>query len=167
MRLIGFCGWSGSGKTTLLTRLIPLLTARGLRVSTIKHTHHDFEIDKPGKDSWAHRQAGAREVLLASNKRLALIQERDGEAEPGLPELLGRLAPADLVLVEGFRREACPRIEVHRPELGKPMLAADDPGVIAVASPTPPVGLTVPWLPLDAPEVIADFILALPPMQAV
>jgi molybdopterin-guanine dinucleotide biosynthesis protein B len=119
-RLIGLAGWSGVGKTTLITALIPILAGRGLKVSTIKHAHHAFDVDQPGKDSWLHRQAGATEVLVASANRFALIHELRGAPEPSLEELLSRLAPADLVIVEGFRHGAHPKIEIFRPELGKP-----------------------------------------------
>jgi molybdopterin-guanine dinucleotide biosynthesis protein B len=159
MRLIGLAGWSGSGKTTLLAKLIPLMTARGVTVSTIKHAHHDFDIDKPGKDSWIHRQAGATEVMVASDRRFALMHELRGAPEPGLPDLLARLTPVDLVFVEGFKRDPHRKIEVHRPELGKPLLAPGDAWIVAVASPTP-IDCHVPWLPLDAPAIVADFILA-------
>jgi molybdopterin-guanine dinucleotide biosynthesis protein B len=161
-RLIGLAGWSGSGKTTLAVKLIPVLVARGLTVSTIKHAHHDFDIDRPGKDSWRHREAGAAEVLVASANRFALIHELRGAAEPDLAQLLKRLSPADIVIVEGFRGAAHPKIEIVRPELGKPFLYPGDPMVLAVASPEPIEGLPVQWLPLDYPETIADFILALP-----
>lgn len=159
-RLIGLAGWSGSGKTTLVERLIPVLTGRGLKVSTIKHAHHAFDIDQPGKDSWVHRQAGATEVLVASANRFALIHELRGAPEPSLDELVARLAPADIVIVEGFRHGAHPKIEIFRPELGKPPLHPDDPMIVAVASPKPIDGLTKPYLPLDDPAAIADFILA-------
>ncbi len=161
-RLIGFAGWSGSGKTTLMTRLIPALTGRGLRVSTIKHAHHAFDIDQPGKDSWLHRKAGATEVLVASANRFALIHELRGAPEPSLAELVSRLAPADIVLVEGFRHGAHPKIEIFRGELGKPPLYPDDPMIVAVATPEPIDGLLLPWLPLNDPEAIAEFILAAP-----
>ena len=161
-RLIGLAGWSGSGKTTLMTRLIPVLTGRGLKVSTIKHAHHAFDIDQPGKDSWLHRQAGATEVLVASANRFALIHELRGAPEPSLAELVARLSPADIVLVEGFRHGAHPKIEIFRPELGKPPLHPDDPMILAVASPEPIDGLSLPWLPLGDPERVADFILVVP-----
>jgi len=159
-RLIGLAGWSGSGKTTLVERLIPVLTGRGLKVSTIKHAHHAFDIDQPGKDSWVHRQAGATEVLVASANRFALIHELRGAPEQSLGELVARLAPADIVIVEGFRHGAHPKIEIFRPELGKPPLHPDDPMIVAVASPKPIGGLSKPYLPLDDPSAIADFILA-------
>lgn len=158
-RLVGLAGWSGAGKTTLLTKLIPILTGRGLRVSTIKHAHHAFDIDQPGKDSWLHRQAGATEVLVASANRFALIHELRGAAEPGLDELLSKLAPADIVIVEGFRHGHHPKIEIYRPEVGKPPLYPGDPMIVAVASPTPIAGLALPALPLEDVAAIADFIL--------
>jgi molybdopterin-guanine dinucleotide biosynthesis protein B len=158
--LIGLAGWSGAGKTTLITALIPILTGRGLKVSTIKHAHHAFDIDQPGKDSWLHRQAGATEVLVASANRFALIHELRGAVEPSLEELLSRLAPADLVIVEGFRHGGHPKIEIFRPALSKPPLYLDDPMIVAVAAPEPIDGLTVPWLPLNDPGAIADWIMA-------
>jgi molybdopterin-guanine dinucleotide biosynthesis adapter protein len=162
MRLIGLAGWSGSGKTTLLAKLIPALVAKGQRVSTIKHAHHEFDIDQPGKDSWIHRQAGATEVLVASTRRFALMHELHDEVEPTLPQLLARLALVDIVLIEGFKRDPHPKIEIHRPENGKPLLQPDDPWIAAVASPAR-VSMAVPWLPLDDIDAIADFIMALPP----
>lgn len=143
MRMIGFAGWSGAGKTQLLCRLIPALTGQGLRVSTLKHAHHAFDIDRPGKDSWAHREAGATEVLIGSSNRWALMHELRDEPEPGLDELLARLSPVDLVLVEGFKRGLHPKIEVHRAANGKPFLHPDDPSIVAIASDVPPAaGLT-------------------------
>lgn len=134
MRVIGLAGWSGAGKTTLLTRLIPHLIAQGLRVSTLKHAHHGFDMDVPGKDSWQHREAGAAEVLVVSGKRWALMHELRGADEPKLPELLGKMSLADLVIVEGFKREPYPKIEVHRSANGKPLLFPDDPGVVGIAT---------------------------------
>jgi molybdopterin-guanine dinucleotide biosynthesis protein MobB len=158
MRIFGLAGWSGSGKTTLLTRLIPELVRRGTSVSTIKHAHHEFDIDKPGKDSWLHRQAGAREVMVASARRFALMHELREAPEPMLDELVARLAPVDLLLVEGFKREPHPKLEVHRPVIGKPFLYPDDPHIVAVAS---DAVLTVPLpvLALDDVAAIADLIL--------
>lgn len=159
-RVIGFAGWSGAGKTTLIKRLLPLLTARGVSVSTIKHAHHDFDIDKPGKDSYEHRRAGAQEVLVASGNRWALMHELRGAPEPALGELLARLTPVDLVIVEGFKRTTPVKIEVHRPSLGKPLLYPDDPAVIAVASDVPvelPQGM--PNLALDDMAAIAVCVL--------
>ena len=127
MRVIGFAGWSGAGKTTLIVKLIPALRARGFTVSTVKHAHHNFDIDTPGKDSYEHRTAGATEVLVASDQRFALMHELRGAPEPPLCELLGKLAPVDLVLIEGFKRDAHPKLEVHRAANGKPLLYPDDP----------------------------------------
>jgi molybdopterin-guanine dinucleotide biosynthesis adapter protein len=157
MRIIGFAGWSGSGKTTMLARLIPALVADGCSVSTIKHAHHEFDIDKPGKDSHAHRIAGATEVLVSSARRWALMHELRGASEPSLTELLAHLAGVDLVLVEGFKRESHPKIEVHRPSVGKPLLQPDDPHIVAVASDVK-LDLTVPVLPLDDIAAIAGFV---------
>jgi molybdopterin-guanine dinucleotide biosynthesis protein B len=158
MRIIGLAGWSGAGKTTLLVRIIPLLTAQGLRVSTIKHAHHDFDIDKPGKDSWMHRQAGATEVLVASGRRWALMHELRDETEPALDALLGRLTAVDLVLIEGFKRDPHPKIEVHRPANGKPPLYPGDPAIIAVASDAPLPDMALPVLALDDAAAIASFV---------
>ena len=159
MRLIGLAGWSGAGKTTLLARLIPELVGRGLRVSTLKHAHHEFDVDKPGKDSWTHRQAGATEVLVASARRWALMHELRGDTEPGLAELVGRLGPVDLVVVEGFKRGAHPRIEVHRAANAKPPLHPDDPHIVAVASDTPFPQARVPVVGLDDVAAIAEIVL--------
>jgi molybdopterin-guanine dinucleotide biosynthesis protein B len=162
MRLIGIAGWSGSGKTTLLSKLVPVLVARGVSVSTVKHAHHAFDVDQPGKDSYVHRQAGATEVLVSSANRFALMRELRGAPEPTLTELLARLAPVDLVIVEGFKREPIPKIEIHRPEVGKPLLYPEDSAIVALASPARLERLPIPWLPLDEPEQVADFILRLP-----
>jgi molybdopterin-guanine dinucleotide biosynthesis protein B len=159
VRIFGLAGWSGSGKTTLVTALIPEFVARGLTVSTIKHAHHGFDIDQPGKDSWRHRQAGASEVMVVSQRRWALIHELRDEPEPGLDTLLPRITPVDLLLIEGFKRHAHPKIEVYRPSLGKPPLHPDEPFVVAVASDQELSGLTLPQLPLGRPELIAEFIL--------
>ena len=166
MRLIGLVGWSGSGKTTLIARLIPALTGQGLRVSTIKHAHHGFDLDRPGKDSHLHRLAGATEVLIASARRWALLHELRDEPEPDLAELLTHLAPADLVLVEGYRGFPHPKIEVHRPILGKPLLQPQDAAILAVASDVA-LALPVPVLPLDDIAAIAAFVLrhAAPPSR--
>ena len=158
MRVFGLAGWSGSGKTTLLTELIPELTGRGITVSTIKHAHHEFDIDKPGKDSWLHRQAGATEVLVASSRRFALMHELRDNPEPSLDELLARMAPVDLLLVEGFKTHAHPKLEVHRPSIGKPFLYTDDPHIVAVAS-DEAITVPLPVLPLADAKGIADFIL--------
>jgi len=158
MRIFGLAGWSGSGKTTLLTALIPELVRRGVSVSTIKHAHHEFDVDKPGKDSWLHREAGASEVMVASSRRFALMHELRDAPEPALNELVARMAPVDLLLVEGFKREPHPKLEVHRPSVGKPFLYPGDPHIVAIAC---DVGLTAPLpvLPLADVAGIADFIL--------
>ena len=159
MRLIGFAGWSGAGKTTLLARLIPELVGRGLRVSTLKHAHHEFDVDTPGKDSWTHRQAGATEVLVASSRRWALMHELRGEAEPGLIKLVGRLGVVDLVLVEGFKRGGHPRIEVHRAANGKPALHPTDPRIVAVASDVPLPDAGRPVVSLNDVGAVAGLVL--------
>lgn len=141
MKVLGIVGWSGSGKTTLIERLLPLLAQQGLRVSVVKQSHHDVEIDWPGKDSWRHRQAGAHEVLLSTPYRWALMHELRGAPEPGLDELLRHLSPCELVLVEGFKRADYPKLEVWRSVLDKPLLHGDDPRILAVASDIPLTGL--------------------------
>ncbi|MEC4589601.1 MULTISPECIES: molybdopterin-guanine dinucleotide biosynthesis protein B [Nitrospirillum] len=163
MKLFGLAGWSGSGKTTLMVRLIPELTGRGYGVSTLKHAHHDFDVDQPGKDSHRHRTAGATEVLVASSRRWALMHELRGAAEPTLADLVAKLSPVDLVLVEGFKRDPIPKLEIWRVENGKAPLFPDDPTIVALAADGPlpvevPAGL--PRFPLDAVADIATFILA-------
>jgi molybdopterin-guanine dinucleotide biosynthesis protein B len=158
MKVFGFAGYSGSGKTTLIERLIPDFTGRGLRVSLVKHAHHRFDIDQPGKDSWRHREAGATEVLITSSRRWALMHELRGAPEPTLGEQLARLSPCDIVLVEGFKHAPIPKLEVYRPSLGHPALHPDDPFVVAVAS-DELLRLPLPVLGLDHPAAIADFIL--------
>lgn len=160
MKVLGISGWSGAGKTTLLAELIPLLTARGVKVSTIKHAHHEFDVDKPGKDSYRHREAGASEVLISSAKRYAIMHEHRGAPEPTLDELLTRLSPVDLVLVEGFKKSSHAKIEVWRATVGKSMLQTEDATVIAVASDAPVPNLTVPQLDANRPQQVADFIIA-------
>ena len=158
MRVIGLSGWSGAGKTTLLDRLIPALIARGLRISTLKHAHHEFDIDRPETDSWRLRQAGAREVLTVAPERWALQRELSGEPEPPLPTLLGRMAQVDVVLIEGFKRAAHPKIEIHRLANGKPPLHPDDPTIVAVVSDAAFPGLTLPLLHLDDITGVADIV---------
>jgi molybdopterin-guanine dinucleotide biosynthesis protein B len=160
MKVLGVVGWSGSGKTTLLVAVLPLLRAAGLTVSTVKHVHHGFDMDRPGKDSFRHREAGAHEVMVAAGTRWALLHELDG-AEPPLPALLERMARVDLVLVEGYKTHAFPKLEVHRPSLGKPALWPGDPDVIAVASDTVLAEPPGPrdWLPLNEPAVVARWVL--------
>ncbi|MEP2890661.1 molybdopterin-guanine dinucleotide biosynthesis protein B [Tateyamaria sp.] len=159
MRVYGVVGWKNAGKTGLMERLVTEITGRGLSVSTVKHAHHSFDVDHPGKDSFRHRTAGAREVLLASRNRFALMHEMRGDAEPALDVLLTKLAPVDLVLVEGYKRDAHPKIEAHRAETGNPLIAPDDPTIRAIAS---DVSLSVdrPVFDLDDTRAIANFILA-------
>lgn len=159
MKLFGLASWSGSGKTTLVVRLLPVLIARGLSVSTVKHAHHSFDVDRPGKDSWAHREAGAAEVMVASANRWALIHEHRGAPEPDLAWLAARMTPVDLLLVEGFKHHPHPKLEVHRPSLGKPLLCTDDRHVVAVASDEPLPDIRLPVLDIDDVPAIAAFIL--------
>src|SRR3977135_3777829 len=158
MRIFGLAGWSGSGKTTLLAALIPALVARGLSVSTIKHAHHEFDIDQPGKDSWRHREAGASEVMVASARRWELLPELRGLPEPSIAEMVARMSPVDLLLVEGFKRQPHPKLEVHRPSLGKPLIYPDDPHVVAIAW-GEPFAAPLPLLPLADAGAIAAFIV--------
>ncbi len=160
MKLIGLAGWSGAGKTTLLTRLIPCLARRGIGVSTLKHAHHRFDLDTPGKDSWKHREAGARQVLVSSETRWALLTENRGAPEPGLRFLLSRLSPVDLVVVEGFKTATHPKIWIHRAANGKPALFPEVPGVRAIASDVPLADASVPVLPLDDVAAMAVALLA-------
>ncbi|HEY8334211.1 MAG TPA: molybdopterin-guanine dinucleotide biosynthesis protein B [Tardiphaga sp.] len=160
MKVIGLAGWSGAGKTTLLARLIPHFIAQGLRVSTIKHAHHAFDVDVPGKDSWVHREAGASEVLVSSSQRFALMHELRGAAEPRLPELLARLAPVDLVLVEGFKTDPHRKIEVHRAGNGKALLFPSDPAIVGIASDVDVI-TNLPVAHLDDIQAIAAMMLAL------
>jgi len=160
MRIIGLAGWSGAGKTTLIAKLIPGILARGLKVSTLKHAHHAFDVDRPGKDSYEHRMAGATEVLVASEKRFALMHELRDEREPRLPELLARLAPVDLVIVEGWKREPHPKLEVFRASVGKPLIHPDDPHVVAIASDVPLPQASVPRVSLDDTAAVIDIMLA-------
>jgi molybdopterin-guanine dinucleotide biosynthesis protein B len=158
MKVIGLAGWSGAGKTTLLTRVIPHLLERGLRVSVIKHAHHAFDVDVPGKDSWRHREAGASEVLVSSANRWALMHELRGAGEPRLPELLAKMSRVDLVVVEGFKRAPHRKIEVHRAANGKPLLFPDDPGIVGIASDIA-VETTLPVANLDDIEAVAAMLL--------
>ena len=160
MRIIGLAGWSGSGKTTLLARVIPRIVARGLKVSTLKHAHHAFDVDQPGKDSHTHRMAGATEVLVGSANRWALVHELRGDAEPALAALIARLSPVDLVLIEGYKREPHPKLEVYRAAVGKPLLHPDDPAIVAVASDEPLPAARVPVIDLDDIERVADTLIA-------
>lgn len=158
MRLIGLAGWSGSGKTTLLAKTIPLLVARGLSVSTLKRAHHEFDVDQPGKDSHTHRLAGAREVLVSSARRWALMHELRDEPEPTLRELVARLSPVDLVIVEGFKTDAHPKLEVYRSGVGKPLLHPSDPHIVAIVSDVRPPGAQLFWVHIDDTAAVADLI---------
>lgn len=160
MKIFGLAGWSGSGKTTLVTRLLPRLIESGVAVSTMKHAHHNFDIDKPGKDSYEHRVAGATEVLVTAANRWALMHENRGADEPDLQDLIARMTPVDLLLVEGFKSEAYDKIEVHRPSVGKSLLAAKNPSIVAVATDEPgSLNLHIPVLDLDDIAAIARFIV--------
>jgi len=158
MRVYGVTGWKNAGKTGLMERLVTEITGRGFTVSTVKHAHHSVDVDQPGTDSYRHRIAGASEVLLASGQRIAIMQELRGASEPSLAELLGRLTPVDLVLVEGFKREAHPKIEAFRTEAGNALIASENDTIRAVASDTP-LNVDVPVFELDDTHAIADFIL--------
>jgi molybdopterin-guanine dinucleotide biosynthesis protein B len=155
-RVIGLAGWSGSGKTTLISKVLPRLIGRGLRVSTLKHAHHGFDLDKPGKDSFVHRAAGATEVIISSAKRWAILHELREEEEWDLGALLAKMSPVDLVLVEGFKRDAFPKVEIHRAENGKPLLHPDDPHIVAVAADTALPQAKVPVIDLNDIDVVAD-----------
>lgn len=159
MRVLGIVGWSGSGKTALLVALLPLLRARGITVSTVKHVHHGFDMDRPGKDSHRHREAGAHEVMIAAGSRWVLLHEVVGR-EPPLPDLLDRMDPVDLVLVEGYKTHPFPKLEVYRPALGKPPLWPNDPDVIAVASDSALAIDERTLLPLNDPAAIAAWVLS-------
>ena len=158
MKIFGFAGWSGSGKTTLIEKLIPLFVGRGLKVSLIKHAHHTFDVDQPGKDSYRHRHAGSIEVLVSSSRRWALVHELRGAAEPGFGELLKRLSPCDLVLIEGFKRERVPKLEVYRAATGEPLLHPQDHDIVAIASDRR-LDTKLPQFDLDDAPAIASFIL--------
>jgi molybdopterin-guanine dinucleotide biosynthesis protein B len=160
MRVIGLAGWSGSGKTTLVTGVIPVLVKRGLKVATVKHAHHEFDTDQPGKDSWLHRQAGASEVAIVSSRRWAIMHELGDEPEPPLAEILAKLSRVDLVVVEGFKRHAHPKLEVYRAVVGKPLLHPDDDCIVAVATDAPLPQAQVPVLMLDDFAAIANMLQA-------
>jgi molybdopterin-guanine dinucleotide biosynthesis protein B len=160
MRIIGLAGWSGSGKTTLVTSVIPVLVKRGLKVATVKHAHHEFDLDQPGKDSWLHREAGAREVAIVSSRRWAIMHELGGEAEPPLMDILVKLSPVDLVIVEGFKRHTHPKLEVYRSAVGKPLLHPDDDCIVAVATDAALPQAQVPVLMLDDINGIANVLQA-------
>ena len=160
MKIYGVVGWKNAGKTTLMERLVREISGRGVRVSTIKHAHHAFDVDHEGKDSWRHRQAGAQEVLICSGARWALMHELRDAPEPPLADLIGKLAPVDLLLIEGYKRDKHPKVEAHRIETGAPLLAHEDETVRAVAANAPLEGLQKPLFDLDDVPAIADFILA-------
>ena len=161
MKIIGFAGWSGSGKTTLVERLVPLLVARIGKVSLVKHAHHEFDIDQPGKDSFRHREAGCTEVLVSSSRRYALMHELRGEPELTLPDALRRLSPCDLVLVEGYKTFPIPKLEVWRPSVNKPLLHPGDAHIRGIATDTPEAlpGAPLPVFRLDDVDKIATFVL--------
>ena len=159
MKIFGLVGWSGSGKTTLVAKLVPELIGRGLAVSTMKHTHHNFDIDKKGKDSYQHRIAGATEVLLTGAKRWALLRENRDASEPSIDDLLARMEEVDLVLIEGFKSHGHKKMEIHRPEVGKPLLCRDDPTIVAVASDAELADVDLPVIDLGDIGAVADFII--------
>tara|TARA_B100000886_G_scaffold170495_1_gene116716 strand:- start:552 stop:1055 length:504 start_codon:yes stop_codon:yes gene_type:complete len=159
MQILGIAGWQNSGKTTLLKNLILTFAKKGLTVSTVKHAHHSFDIDKPGKDSYEHRQSGAQEVLISSKHRWALIHEQGNQTEPNLDELLSKLKPVDLVLVEGFKKENHTKLEVHRDKLGKELICQTDPKICMVASDIKLSGLNVPVFDINDYDAISEFII--------
>ena len=159
MRIIGLAGWSGSGKTTLVTKLIPRLTSRGVKVSTLKHAHHGFDLDQPGKDSFFHRAAGATEVVISSAKRWAILHELRQEPEWDLGALVAKMAPVDLVLVEGFKRDSFPKLEIYRAANGKPLIHPDDPHIVAVASDVALPQAKISVVDLNDVEAISDLLL--------
>jgi len=159
LKTFGLVGWSGSGKTTLVTKLVPELISRGFRVSTMKHTHHNFDIDRPGKDSYEHRIAGATEVLITGSARWALLHENRDAPEPPIDDLLARMEDVDLVLIEGFKSHGHQKMEVHRPAVGKPLLCVDDATIVAVASDRQLIDTDIPLLDLEDVKAIADFII--------
>ena len=158
MKIFGIAGWSGSGKTTLIEKLIPLFVARKLKVSLIKHAHHSFEVDQPGKDSYRHRHAGCAEVLVSSSRRWALVHELRGAREPGFAQLVEQISPCDLLLIEGFKRERMPKLEVYRAATGEPLLHPQDQDIVAVAS-DQRLDTKLPQFHLDDAPGIAGFIL--------
>jgi len=159
MKLFGLAGWSGSGKTTLTAKLLPELIARGITVSTMKHAHHNFDIDQPGKDSYVHRMAGANEVLVASANRWALMHEHRGAPEPTAAELIAHMSPVDLLLIEGFKRESHDKLEIYRAANGKPLLHPQDERIVAVASDVSLPDCKLPQLAIDDVPAIAEFII--------
>lgn len=159
MKVFGFAGYSGSGKTTLIENVIPVLVEQGVRVSLVKHAHHAFDVDQPGKDSYRHRKAGATEVMLTSAKRWVLMHEIVDQPEPELPQQLRRMSPCDIVLVEGFKKQPIPKLEIHRQAHGAPFLFPDDPHIVAIAT-DDEVATTMPRFALDDYQTIAAFVLA-------
>ncbi len=159
MRIFGIAGWSGSGKTTLVVRLLPVLVGRGYAVSTMKHAHHAFDVDQPGKDSWEHRAAGATEVMITSRNRWALMHENRGTPEPDPEALVPHMSDVDLLLIEGFKSAKHSKLEVWRSSVGQPLLAPNDVSILAVATDGPVDALGKPVLDLDDVEAIADFIV--------
>jgi molybdopterin-guanine dinucleotide biosynthesis protein B len=159
MKIFGMVGWRDSGKTTLIVNLLPELIRRGLEISTIKHTHHRFDIDKPEKDSFKHREAGAREVLVTSSVRWALMHELHGNPEEEVKSMIARMEPVDLLLIEGFKKHGHPKMEVHRPSKGRPLLCKEDPNIVMVASDEPLPEVSLPVLDLDDTAGVADFII--------
>ena len=159
MKVMGIVGWSGSGKTSLVVQVLPVLKEHGLKVSTMKHAHHRFDVDKPGKDSFRHREAGASEVLVVTSSRWVLMHESREESEPSIESLIERMTPVDLLLIEGFKTHHHPKLEIHRESEGKSLLCLDDPEIVAVASDAPLLGLKIPRLNLNDPSAVAEFIL--------
>jgi len=160
MKIMGLAGWSGSGKTTLVCKLIPELIRRGVTVSTIKHAHHTFDVDKPGKDSYEHRAAGASQVMVSSAHRWALMTEHRGAPEPVLKDLIAEMAPVDLLLVEGFKKDSHRKLEIYRASVGKPMLCRDDPAIVGVACDEDLPSVSLPVIDLNDIAAVADFVLA-------
>ena len=158
-KVIGIVGWKDVGKTFVVTEIIKLLVQKGYKVGSIKHAHHNFEVDKPGKDSYEHRLAGAQEVIISSRNRWALIHEQKNQTEPGLPELLDKLMPVDLVLIEGFKKADHVKLEVHRNELGKDLICHNDPKICMVASDVELTGLHVPVFDINDYDAVSDFII--------
>ena len=159
MKILGLAGWSGAGKTTLLAALIPELVRRGVTVSTMKHAHHAFDVDQPGKDSHVHREAGATEVLVASGNRWALMHEHRGAPEPDSKTLMRHMTAVDLLLIEGFKREDHDKLEIYRDANGKPLLASEDPHVVAILADGPVPATRLPVIDLNDVVAIADFVM--------
>lgn len=159
MRVFGLVGRSGAGKTTLLEKIVPILRGRGLRVSTMKHTHHDFDLDRPGKDSHRHRAAGADQVMVVSGRRWALMTETPETDEPDVDALIARMAPTDVLLIEGFRAHSHPKIEVHRPSLGHDLMWRPSGDIVVVACDAPPSDPAAPTVDLNSPEAVVDFMI--------